>query len=99
MANRKKHPKMLKELVDDYFDNHPQKTAFKRGMILSLWPKIIGLPIQEQVREVKIRGNRLVLYVSDPSWRHEIHMQRHHISSKLNDAVKDKIIHDVIVKS
>ncbi len=99
MAYRRKQPRALKELLDDFIQNYPHRVAMKRGMILALWPKVVGEAVREQVREMKFQGSRLVLYVSDSSWRHEIHMQRHAIAKKLNKAVKEEIIRDIVIKN
>ncbi|MDG5768185.1 DUF721 domain-containing protein [Balneolales bacterium ANBcel1] len=99
MAYRRKQPKALKDLLDDYIDNYPHRVSLKRGMILALWPEKVGAAIREQVRDMKFQGSRLVLHVSDPSWRHEIHMQRHQLAKTLNRAVKEEIIRDIVVKS
>ncbi len=99
MAYRRKQPRMLNELVDEFIQDYPHRVAMKRGMILALWPETIGSAIREQVRDLKFQGNRLILYVSDPSWRHEIHMQRHKIAKQLNNAVKEEIIQDIMIKT
>ncbi len=99
MAYRRKQPRQLKELVDDFIEDYPHRVALKRGMILAMWPEKIGASIREQVRDMKFQGSRLIVRVPDPSWRHEIHMQRYQIAKTLNKAVKEEIIREIIVKS
>ncbi|MDI6400601.1 DUF721 domain-containing protein [Balneolaceae bacterium ANBcel3] len=99
MSFRKKQPQALGRLLDDFVESYPHRVSLKRGMILSLWPRVIGKAITEQVHNLKFQGSRLVLFVDDPSWRHEIHMQRHMIAKKLNKAVNEEIIRDIIVKT
>lgn len=95
----RKQPRQLRELVDEFIEDYPHRVALKRGMILAQWPELIGKSIREQVRDMKFQGSRLVLHVADPSWRHEIHMQRHAIARKLNNTVKEEIIRDIVVKA
>lgn len=99
MAIYRKQPRQLRELVDEFIEDYPHRVALKRGMILALWPEVIGEAIREQVRDMKFQGSRLILHVSDPSWRHEIHMQRRTIATRLNSAVKEEIIRDIIIKT
>ncbi len=99
MAIYRKQPRQLRELVDDFIEDYPHRVALKRGMILALWPEVIGEAIREQVRDMKFQGSRLILHVPDPSWRHEIHMQRRTIATRLNSAVKEEIIRDIIIKT
>ncbi len=99
MAIYRKQPRQLRELVDEFIEDYPHRVALKRGMILALWPEVIGEAIREQVRDMKFQGSRLILYVPDPSWRHEIHMQRRAIATRLNSAVKEEIVRDIIIKT
>lgn len=99
MPRYRKQPRQLRELVDEYIDEYPHRVALKRGMILSLWPEVIGEAVREQVRDIKFHGSRLILYVPDPSWRHEIHMQRSAIAARLNAVVKEEIIRDIMIKT
>ncbi|TVQ75049.1 MAG: DUF721 domain-containing protein [Balneolaceae bacterium] len=99
MAIYRKQPRQLRELVDEFIEDYPHRVALKRGMILALWPEVIGEAIREQVRDMKFQGSRLILHVPDPSWRHEIHMQRRTIATRLNSAVKEEIIRDIIIKT
>ncbi len=99
MTPRQRKPHKLSDLLDDYLSNHPEKKALKRGVVLSIWPRIIGERIRQQVREIHFKGDRLIMHVSDPSWRHEIHMQRHQMAAKLNKEVKEQVIREIVVKS
>ncbi len=99
MAYKRKQPRMIKDLLDEFIRDYPNRVALKRGMILAIWPELIGKAIREQVRDLKFQGNRLVVYVPDPSWRHEIHVQRKKIADQLNDAVKEDIIRDIMIKA
>ena len=99
MTFHRKKPRPLKDLLDDFIENYPDKTAIKRGMVLALWPELVGESVRGQVRDLKFQGSRLILFVADPSWRHEIHMQRHNIARKLNEAVKGEIVREIIIKN
>ncbi len=96
---RRKQPRPINQLLDDFIESYPHRVAMKRGMVLSLWSEKIGTAIREQVKDLKFHGSRLIVHVPDPSWRHEIHMQRHQIAKTLNRAVKEEIIRDIVVKA
>lgn len=99
MGIYRKQPRQLKDLVEDYIEEYPNRVAMKRGMILALWPEKVGAAVREQVTDIAFRGSRLVLRVPDPSWRHEIHMQRHQIARQLNEAVNEEIIRNIMITS
>lgn len=98
MRYRRK-PKLLAELLDAHLTRSATDPGLKRGMVLSIWSEKIGAPLNEHIRDVRFQGDRLVLFVRDPSWRHEIHMQRHVIARSLNEAVGEKIIRDVVTRA
>ena len=98
MRYRRK-PKLLSELLDSLLKAGTAEPGLKRGMVLSVWSEKIGAPLNEHIREVRFQGDRLVLFVRDPSWRHEIHMQRHAIARSLNEAIGEKIIHDIVTRA
>jgi len=92
-------PKALKELLKDFIDDYPHRKELKRGMVLSLWSRVVGQKIAEQTEHVHFEGNRLIVHVKNPIWRHEIHMNRFSIASKLNKEVKEKIVKEIVVRS
>lgn len=96
---RSNTPKPLSDLLKDYLDDVPYRKRLKRGMILSLWTRTVGVKIAEQTENIHFQNSRLIVTVKNPAWRHEIHMKRYSIAKKLNDKVGEKIIKEIIVRS
>lgn len=94
-----KQPKRFSELLQGFIEKYPHRRQLKRGMILSLWPEIVGAAISEQSKEIRFEGSKLIVRVSSASWRQELHMQRYNIMKKLNAEVKEDIISEIIVKN
>jgi len=92
-------PKALKDLLEDFIDDYPHRKRLKRGMILSLWPRVVGAAINEQVEDIHFEDDKLVVKVANQIWRHEIHMKRFSIMAKLNREVNEKIIRELVVRS
>lgn len=92
-------PKPLKDLLSDFIKKYPHKRELKQGMILSIWPRMVGKAIDEQTEDLQFKNGKLIVYVKNPAWRHEIHMKRFSIAKKLNEEVGDKIIDEIIVRS
>jgi len=85
--------------LKDYLDDFPYRKELKRGMVLALWPRIVGKAIADQTENLHFEGSNLVLNVKNPAWRHEIHATRYTIAKKLNNEVKEKIVRNIIVRS
>ena len=94
-----KTPVLFADALKTYIDKFPHRRQLKRGMILSLWPEVVGASISLQCKDLYFKGSTLFVHVQAPAWRHELHMQRFAIMKRLNAEVKEDIISEIIVKS
>lgn len=94
-----KKPKSMNELLKQFMKKIPHQTELKRGMILHLWPEVVGDQIQAITKDIHFEGNRLVVKVQSDAWRYELHANRFSIAKKLNDRVDSKIIKEIIVRA
>ncbi len=96
---RGKDPVLLSSALKKYLETYPHRRQLKRGMILSLWPEIVGASIALQCRNLNFQGSKLMVHVANPGWRHELHMQRFSIMKKLNAEVGEDVISEIVVKA
>ncbi len=92
-------PKKIGKVIDDFVESYPYKKELKRGMILSRFPIVVGKLMAGQVQEMYFKGGKLIVHVSNPGWRHELHSQRYRIRKKLNESVKDDVVEEIRVLS
>lgn len=92
-------PKSIKSALDDFMDHLPQKTKLRQGMVLSVFNETVGSRIAEQCRDIHFEQDKLVVRVSHPTWRNEIHASRYSIKKRLNEAVKHEVIKEMIVRA
>lgn len=92
-------PKSMNELLKEFMKRLPQKAELKRGMILHIWPKVVGSRIQSATKNLKFRGSTLIVTVSSEAWRHEIHANRYSIAKKLNEQVDSKVVKEIVVRT
>ncbi len=91
-------PKPLSSALQDFLDRFPQKKKLKQGMILAAWKEVVGERIASQSEDLHFEGDKLVMRVKNPSWRHEIHANRFSIAKRLNAKVRGQVIADIIVR-
>lgn len=89
----------MNELLKQFMKKIPHQTELKRGMILHLWPEVVGDQIQKITKDIHFEGNRLVVKVESEAWRYELHANRFSIAKKLNDRVDSKIIKEIVVRA
>ncbi len=99
MAFYRKQPKPLGKLVNDFMEHSPYRRQFRKGRILSLWPEIAGDAVARHCRNPHFDGDRFIVHIGHPGWRQEVHMQRFSIMKRLNQAVGEDIISEIIIRA
>ncbi len=94
-----KDPKPMNELLKEFMKKIPQQTELKRGMVLHLWPKVVGDQISGNTKKLQFEGNRLIVTVSSEAWRYELHANRYSIAKKLNERVDSKVVKEIVVRT
>ncbi len=89
----------MDNLLKEFMKRIPHRTKLQRGMVLHVWPEIVGERINSVCKNLHFEGSRLVVEVETAAWRHEIHMNRFSIAKKLNDKVGSKIVKEIVVRS
>lgn len=89
----------MDELLKEFMKRIPHRTKLQRGMVLHVWPEIVGEKIAAVSKNLHFEGNRLVLEVDNSAWRHEIHMKRYSIVKRLNEKVGSKVVQEIIVRA
>ncbi len=89
----------MDELLKEFMKRIPHRTKLQRGMVLHVWPEIVGDKIAAVTKNLHFEGNRLVLEVNNSAWRHEIHMKRFSIAKRLNEKVGSKVVQEIVVRA
>lgn len=89
----------MDELLKEFMKRIPHRTKLQRGMVLHVWPEIVGDKIAAVTKNLHFEGNRLVLEVNNSAWRHEIHMKRFSIAKRLNEKVGTKVVQEIVVRA
>jgi predicted nucleic acid-binding Zn ribbon protein len=92
-------PRPLGDLLKDFVENYPRRRELKRGMILSVWSEVVGSAIAKECTGLKFEGDRLIVRIKNPGWRHEVHMQRYSIMNQLNREVDEDIVKEIVVRA
>jgi len=96
----KKQPKYIGHVLDEFISSYTDQQAFQRGKVLHHWRSIVGSAIADRCRQLRFDDKqRLILYISDASWRHEIHMSRQQLIELIHTTTNTSIISDIVVRS
>lgn len=92
-------PQALGALLKDFLKQYPHRDALRRGMVLNVWPVVVGEQIARQAQDLRFEGDRLVVRVEHSAWRNELHMNRATIIRKLNQKVGASVVKDLVVRA
>lgn len=92
-------PKPMNELLKEFMKRMPHRTEMKRGMVLHLWPKVVGSQINAVTKDIRFDGSKLIVKVENEVWRHELHANRFSITKKLNDRVDSKVVKELVIRT
>lgn len=89
----------MNELLREFLKRFPQRDQMQRGMVMHLWPSVVGSRINNATRSLKFSGDTLVVTVSSEAWRYELHANRYSIAKKLNNRVKAEVVKKIIIRT
>lgn len=89
----------MSELLKEFMKKIPQQTELRRGMVMHLWPDVVGDQINSITKKLRFEGNRLIVTVNSEAWRFELHANRFSIAKKLNDRVQSKVVKEIVVRT
>src|SRR5690625_7767081 len=88
-------PRQMDELLREFLKRLPQKEQMQRGMVLHLWPSVVGSRINNATDSRKFSGDTLIVTVRSEAWRYELHANRYSIAKKMNRRVKVDVINKI----
>lgn len=97
MAYSKK-PRALNSILRDFMKKIPRHKELNRGMILHLWPEVVGTRVAKATRDLHFERGNLIVKVESEAWRHELHMSRFSIRKKLNEKVGNETVTEIIIR-
>lgn len=92
-------PQSMNQLLKEFMKKVPHQTELKRGMVLHLWPSVVGDRISSVSKNLHFEGNKLVLNIENEAWRHEIFTNRFSIMKKLNEKVGSQVVKEIIIRA
>ncbi len=85
-------------VIDKILHSHVPRTAAEIGRIGLLWDKIVGAIIAENTRPAALKEKTLLVHVNSSPWLHHLHFLKEEIILKVNDALGENVITDIIFK-
>ena len=86
----------LKEVIDELIKTYKLEDGITASRVINSWEKVAGSMIFKHTEKIFIRKNNLYLKLDSPALKQELSFAKSRIIKKLNKAVDQKLIEDII---
>ncbi len=85
-------------VIDSILRSHVPRAATDISRIAGMWDRIVGEIIAENTRPAGIRKKTLLVHVNSSPWLHHLGFIKEEIVLKVNAAVGQALIEDILFK-
>lgn len=87
----------IQEALQEFLKKSRLKNGLMAARIEDVWEKLMGVTIAKYTDSIKIIGNKLFITTSVAPLKNELLYQKESIIQRVNEALGDKIIVEVII--
>lgn len=91
-------PRKLNAIVDDLYAMYGMQQARTEHHALKIWKSVVGDTIARMTEVEKFARGILYIQVHNPSWRNELFFRKKNIIGRLNKAVGNELVKDIVFK-
>ncbi len=95
---RIKSPTKISALVGDLYQILGLEDAYQQFKTLQVWNTVVGEAIAEATVLERFSGGQLFIRVKNPSWRMELNFRKKEILVKLNTALDNVLVREIIFR-
>jgi predicted nucleic acid-binding Zn ribbon protein len=88
----------LGDALREYLRHSPFRQKMNEYRIEALWEKQMGKTISRYTDSIRFRGTTLIISTSVAALKQELSYSREKIRDRLNEALGERIIEEVIIK-
>ena len=86
------------DALRDFINKSKLKSGLRAVQIETVWEEIMGKTIARYTDKIQIINNALYIYTSVAPLKHELIYQKPKIIERVNEALQEKVITEVIIK-
>lgn len=88
----------IKEAMQEFLKGSRIKGGIQALQIEDVWEEIMGKTIARYTDKLQIIGDKLIISTSVAPLRNELKYQKEKIKQRVNEALQNKVINEVIVQ-
>jgi hypothetical protein len=90
--------KPLKAVIESMLEAYQLKAKINEVRIINEWEKAVGPIVSQSTEKLYVRKGKLYVYLSSSVIKNELVFARQQIIKRLNDAIGEEVITELIVK-
>jgi predicted nucleic acid-binding Zn ribbon protein len=91
-------PKPFREAMSGLLHDLGLETKLREYEALELWPSIVGEQIAKRSTAERIDNGKMIVHVTSSSWRQELGFLKKELIAKINAAVHQDIVKDIVFR-
>lgn len=88
----------LQEAMRQFLNNSRLKTGIQAAQITEIWEQMMGKTVSRYTESIKIIGHTLYITTNVAPLKNELIYQRETIIQRVNEALGEKAVKEVIIK-
>lgn len=86
------------DALKDFINKSRLKSGLRAVQIENIWEELMGKTISRYTDKIEIIHHKLIIYTSVGALKHELVYQKQKIIERVNEAFKENVISEVIIK-
>ncbi|MCB0704577.1 MAG: DUF721 domain-containing protein [Saprospiraceae bacterium] len=95
---RKHNDQPLKEILQEWIKSRKMENRLNLSRIREVWSEEMGTSINQYTREMKIIRRKLFIAIDSAPLREELHLNRDKIRVRMNAALGEEYLEEVVVR-
>jgi predicted nucleic acid-binding Zn ribbon protein len=91
-------PRQIGASIDTVMHNLGLSVKLRRFQVLEMWSSVVGAQIARVTTAERMDGDKLIVRVSRAPWRNELIFLKKELIAKINSAMNQEIVKDIIFR-
>lgn len=92
------NPQHLGEILQEVIDELGVQKEIDEARVIDTWAAVAGTQINSVTESAWMKGSTLYLKITSAAWRQELHMNRRKWRERLNGALEEEIVEEIVFR-
>jgi len=88
----------LKDALKKMVKAYGLKGKLGQQRLIDGWEDVVGVMIAKHTRDIYLQNRKLVVMLSNPQLKQELHYHKADLAKKINDYLEDDVVDEVVIR-